>query len=619
MGDDMKNGQDGEEHKEGSYEWLLELHRTGIPEEKKKLVDWLERYWERHKDEVKGSHDKKERIFRNLLFDKEQIKIEVMPRGKKEMDERDGVIWNEKKEVEFANAFFVIILTMRNRRYWWDEKEKAYAWRLPDNLRTVLKHWSKQIVDILEPDALSQAIYRMNNINYLALAVSNIERSRRLRISESSNNINNAIIEQLIGAAEKYWRQAEDIGNLSPLYPLYFCDNKYLGVVIQLQRILSLSRTSNHKQTIGDSTKLKSKLRGLIKDNPNDSYLDIVKWWTLYVMYRSKMTTNKERSAKKIKDKMKGLEVKDKTKYLASLFKEIPDGYLNEKSDSVLRNILRELKKYHDAREMELKWKRDEKNTLNRKRDLKTQDILQERKMAWKKNYQKHTTILYSVIHSGGKENSSKRRFLNTPSGGFSYPHKKVNRIKRQISSVYEAIEIICSRDHHLAPMQMLFLLHDFMYRMEDEFCILSTKKRRKRHPSLWDIRDWLENSCCNMLIGVLEKFKIEIVNPRIGLPYNKLDKAITFWISELKKVDNVNKGNIEKSEKERIKIKCKGIADIFCTAVYGDENMKTREWNIPIGLALYHNKEGAGVSKCFNIIGPVRRLAGEAPLKTPD
>jgi hypothetical protein len=610
----MKNGQDAKEPEEGTYEWLLKRHRTGISEEKTELIKWLRRYWERHHDYGGGLHDKTERIFRYLLFDKEQIMIEFKPHGSEDktpLEEKEGFIWNEKKEADFSYAFFIIILTMRNRRHWWVEKEQLYDLDLPDNLRTVLKHWSKQIADILEPDALSQAIYRMNNINYLALAASNIERSRRLRISESSTNINNAIVEQLIDAAEKYWGQVEDLGNKTPLY---VCDNEDLGVVIQLQRILSLSRTSNHQKTVEDSIKLKDKIKKLENKKPNNKYLKIVRWWTLYVIYRSKMTTNKKNSAEEEEEEMNKLEGGDDTKYLASLFTKNPFNETNVKSNSVLRNILRELNIYYEARKRELEWKTEDKN-MNRKSNSET--LATELKDAWKKNGgKKNSTILYSLIHSGRKENSRKRRILKTPSRkDFTHPHLKVERIKRQISSVYEAIEIICSRDHHLAPMQMLLLLHDFMYRMEDEFYLLSTKKRRKQHPPLWDIRDWIQNSCCNMLIGVLNRFKIEIENPRISLdPDEELGKAITFWISELKKASEVN----EDDEKKQIKIICKGVAEIFCTAVYGDQDPKTGKWDTP-KFALYYNKEDVEGSKCFTIYGPARKLAGEAPLNMQD
>ena len=117
------------------------------------------------------------------------------------------------------------------------------------------------------------------------------------------------------------------------------------------------------------------------------------------------------------------------------------------------------------------------------------------------------------------------------------------------------------------------------------------------------------------MLIGVLNRFKIEIENPRISLdPDEELGKAITFWISELKKASEVN----EDDEKKQIKIICKGVAEIFCTAVYGDQDPKTGKWDTP-KFALYYNKEDVEGSKCFTIYGPARKLAGEAPLNMQD
>lgn len=603
-------------------ERMLNLHFYGEKKGKKDLLKELQEYWAKHDEEVIGLRDRNMRIFRNLLFEKESIKIKVKSQSGDPYI-RDGIIWNEKKDADFAAAFFVIVLTMRNRRGWWDEKKLDYDSSIPSNLRTVLRHWRKQVDDILEPDALCQVIYQMNNINYLALAVANIERSRRLRVSEASTNINNAIVEQLINAADKYCKLVEDKGNLSPLY---ICKNEYLDVVIQLQKILSLLRTSNHKQTISDSAKLKDKLGALIKNNPKDYYLKILKWWTLYVMYRSYMSTNNYEKANEkngpygqMKDLEKHNPANDYSNYLKTLFTDNAEG---KTTNSVLRKNLRILETYYGARVAELQLKRRTKNqALQKRKDpVKSFGIKGDWK-EWKNDSQKHTASLYTVIYDGRKEDGQNRKFKKTPSrADAAYLHEKVERIKVQVASVYEAIEIICSRGHHLAPIQILLLLHDFMYRMEDEFQILSTRKKHKGN-ELEDIKEWLDDSCCNMLIGVLETFRREIIvdGSRFDLQNNELKQAITFWISELKRVGRVKQG--ESSEIMRIKNKCKGIADVFCTAVYGDreKDEKGKEGNYlePTVLSLYYNKKGKGASKCFIIYKPMEKIAGEAPLKT--
>ena len=604
-------------------ERMLNLHFYGEKKGKKDLLKELQEYWANHDEEVIGLHGRNRRIFRNLLFDKKPIQIKVKARNGV-IYTRDGEIWNEKKDADFAAAFFVIVLTMRNRRGWWDEKKLDYDSSIPSNLRTVLRHWRKQVDDILEPDALCQVIYQMNNINYLALAVANIERSRRLRVSEASTNLNNAIVEQHINTADKYCKLVEDKGNLSPLY---ICKNEYLDVVIQLQRILSLLRTSNHKQTISDSAKLKDKLGVLIKNNPKDYYLKILKWWTLYVMYRSYMSTNNYEKANEKNGpygQMKNLEkhnpVNNYSNYLKTLFTDNPRNTEGKTTNSVLRKNLRILETYYRARFAELQLKLRTKNQgLQKRKDGKSAEIKDGWK-EWKKNSQKHTVSLYTVIYDGRKEDGQNRKLKKTPSLPVAYLHEKVERIKVQVASVYEAIEIICSRDHHLAPIQILLLLHDFMYRMEDEFQILSTRKKHKGN-ALEDIKGWLDDSCCDMLIGVLETFEREIIvdGSRFDLQNNELKQAITFWISELKRVDRVKEG--ESSEIMRIKNKCKGIADVFCKAVYGDreKDEKGKEGNYlqSAALSLHYNKKGKGASKCFIIYKPMEKIAGEAPLKT--
>jgi hypothetical protein len=610
---------------------MLDLHFSGKVEDKKVLLERLRKYWETHDDED-GLRDIKMRIFRNMLFEEEQIEIDYLPQDQEGWGKKEGSIWNEKKDADFADSFFFIVLTMINRRGWWCEKEKAYPKSLPRNLRIVLRHWSKQVYDILEPDALCQAIYQMNNINYLALAVANIERARRLRISEASTNINNAIIDQLIDAAEKYCKLVEDKGKLGPLY---MCENEYLSEVIRLQRILALARTSNHAKTIADSTELIEILDVLRGKNPKDFYLDVLYWWAHYVMYRSYMTTNNFNKANKESGPLKQMETLEneeensngKSIFLKKLFTDHPLNDEKIRTNNVLRINLRMLKTYYETRVKELKLKRGDKNkSLKVRNDPVKIYALKDAWKDWKKKEQKNTTILYTVIHSGRKEDSDKRKFAKTgPRTPQAYVHKQVVRIKKQIVSVYEALENICSRNHHLAPMQLLLLLHDFMYRMEEEFLILSKKRRRndrqkhlsKDHP-LGDIKEWVENSCCDMLIGVLEAFKREIIeeNSRFGLQLNELKQAIPFWISKLKKVDSIKKGDI--SEKQRIKNICKGIAGIFCTAVYGDKNSEG-EWDIGADfLALYYKKEGEGASKCFKIYKPIERLAGAGLLKMP-
>ena len=294
--DEEKSETKEPEFKEKSRRWILHRHFTGIPKEKKELLDYLEQYWknEDKNKPVVGYRDLPERIFQQLLFNKEKVE-RLTP---------DDAIWNEKTDTKFADAFFIIILTMRNRRHWWIKEDRAYDKNLPRNLRAVLKHWAKQVTDILEPDALSNTIYRMNKINYLALAVSNIERARRLRLSESSTNINNTVVLQLLDASEKYCKLGI-AGNKTG--QVYLCENEYLGEVIQLQRNLSCARTSDHEQTIKSAEEFISKIEELIERN-NSRYLKIMKWWQLYLIYRSNMTTNNEKSADTIREKMKLLE-----------------------------------------------------------------------------------------------------------------------------------------------------------------------------------------------------------------------------------------------------------------------------------------------------------------------
>jgi hypothetical protein len=311
--DEEKSETKEPEFKEKSRRWILHRHFTGIPKEKRELLDYLEQYWknEDKNKPVVGYRDLPERVFRRFLFNKEKVE-RLTP---------DDAIWNEKTDTKFADAFFIIILTMRNRRHWWIKEDRAYDKNLPRNLRAVLKHWAKQVTDILEPDALSNTIYRMNKINYLALAVSNIERARRLRLSESSTNINNTVVLQLLDASEKYCKLGI-AGNKTG--QVYLCENEYLGEVIQLQRNLSRARTSDHEQTIKSAEEFISKIEELIERN-NSRYLKIMKWWQLYLIYRSNMTTNNKKSADTRREEMNKLENDKKDRnYLKSLFEKNP-------------------------------------------------------------------------------------------------------------------------------------------------------------------------------------------------------------------------------------------------------------------------------------------------------
>jgi hypothetical protein len=322
---------------------------------------------------------------------------------------------------------------------------------------------------------------------------------------------------------------------------------------------------------------------------------------------------------------MKNLEkhnpANDYSNYLKTLFTDNPRNAEGKTTNSVLRKNLRILETYYRARFAELQLKLRTKNQgLQKRKDGKSAEIKDGWK-EWLNDSQKHTASLYTVIHDQRKEDGQNRKFKKTPSrADAAYLHVKVERIKVQVASVYEAIEIICSRDHHLAPTQILLLLHDFMYRMEDEFQILSIRKKHKGN-ELENIKEWLDDSCCNMLIGVLETFEREIIvdGSRFDLQNNELKQAITFWISELKRVDRVKEG--ESSEIMRIKNKCKGIADVFCKAVYGDreKDEKGKEGNYlqSAALSLHYNKKGKGASKCFIIYKPMEKIAGEAPLKT--
>jgi len=594
--DEEKSENKEPEFKEKRRRWILNRHFTGNPEEKKELLDYLEQYWrnEEKSKPVVGYRDLPERVFRRLLFNKDVVKG-LAP---------DDAIWNEKKNTEFAYAFFIIILTMRNRRHWWVKKERAYDKNLPRNLRSVLKHWAKQVRDILEPDALSNTIYRMNKINYLALAVSNIERARRLRLSESSTNINNTVVLQLLDASEKYCKLGI-AGNKSG--QVYLCENEYLEEVIQLQRNLSRARTSNHEQTIKSAEEFISKIEELIERN-NSRYLKIMKWWQLYLIYRSNMTTNNEKSADTMREKMKELENdKNDRNYLKSLFEENPKNLVGEKSDNVLRNVLRNLNSYYGARNEELEWKISWKNSqIEFDKDIPYKN--RQMKREWVSEYQKDTTILYSIIHSGLPVNTqTERKFLKTPSRkDFSNPHLKVKRITRQISAIHEAIELIVARENQLAPIQMLFLLHDFMYRIEDEFSLLCRKNKR-----LKDIKSWLEDHACVVFIQVLKRFKLEIVDNDngFGLP-DELDEAITFWISKLEMVN--------KNSALGYKEKCNKIAEIFTIAIYGDINEKKSTYVKRVDyLPLYYGTSDDDARKEFKIIGPEIKIAAEFAART--
>ena len=609
--DEEKSETKEPEFKEKSRRWILHRHFTGIPKEKRELLDYLEQYWknEDKNKPVVGYRDLPERVFRRFLFNKEKVE-RLTP---------DDAIWNEKTDTKFADAFFIIILTMRNRRHWWIKEDRAYDKNLPRNLRAVLKHWAKQVTDILEPDALSNTIYRMNKINYLALAVSNIERARRLRLSESSTNINNTVVLQLLDASEKYCKLGI-AGNKSG--QVYLCENEYLEEVIQLQRNLSRARTSDHEQTIKSAEEFISKIEELIERN-NSRYLKIMKWWQLYLIYRSNMTTNSKKSADTMREKMKELETDlNDRNYLKSLFEENPKNIVGEKSDNVLRNVLRNLNSYYDARNKELKWKISWKNSQmatnfdadepykNRKSHEDIPLEIKTDKREWVSKYQKDTTILYSIIHSGSPVNTqTERKFLKTPSRkDFSHPHLKVKRITRQISAIHEAIELIVGRDNQLAPIQMLFLLHDFMYRIEDEFSLLCIKKKKP----LNDIKSWLEDHTCVVFIQVLKRFKLEIVDNDngFGLPVIELDEAITFWISKL---EMVNK-NSDLGYKE----KCHKIAEIFTIAIYGHINEKEPKY-LTRGeyLRLYYGPSEADGRKEFKIIGPEIKIAAEFAART--
>jgi hypothetical protein len=597
--DEEKSETKEPEFKEKSRRWILHRHFTGIPKEKRELLDYLEQYWknEDKNKPVVGYRDLPERVFRRFLFNKEKVE-RLTP---------DDAIWNEKTDTKFADAFFIIILTMRNRRHWWIKEDRAYDKNLPRNLRAVLKHWAKQVTDILEPDALSNTIYRMNKINYLALAVSNIERARRLRLSESSTNINNTVVLQLLDASEKYCKLGI-AGNKTG--QVYLCENEYLGEVIQLQRNLSRARTSDHEQTIKSAEEFISKIEELIERN-NSRYLKIMKWWQLYLIYRSNMTTNNKKSADTRREEMNKLENDKKDRnYLKSLFEKNPKNEEDEKSDNVLRNVLRSLGRYYAARKGELAWKSSWKNSQMQKKSDK--DIPYENrqmKRKWVSEHQKNTTILYSIIHSGLPVNTqTERKFLKTPSRkDFSNPHLKVKRITRQISAIHEAIELIVARENQLAPIQMLFLLHDFMYRIEDEFSLLCRKKKKP----LKDIKSWLEDHACVVFIQVLKRFKLEIVDNDngFGLP-DELDEAITFWISKL---EMVNK-NSDLDYKE----KCNEIADIFTIAIYGDITEKKYTYNERGNyLPLYYGTSDDDVRKEFKIIPPESKIAGEGTANT--
>ena len=153
----------------------------------------------------------------------------------------------------------------------------------------------------------------------------------------------------------------------------------------------------------------------------------------------------------------------------------------------------------------------------------------------------------------------------------------------------------------------MLFLLHDFMYRIEDEFSLLCRKKKKP----LKDIKSWLEDHACVVFIQVLKRFKLEIVDNDngFGLP-DELDEAITFWISKL---EMVNK-NSDLDYKE----KCNEIADIFTIAIYGDITEKKYTYNERGNyLPLYYGTSDDDVRKEFKIIPPESKIAGEGTANT--
>ena len=147
----------------------------------------------------------------------------------------------------------------------------------------------------------------------------------------------------------------------------------------------------------------------------------------------------------------------------------------------------------------------------------------------------------------------------------------------------------------------MLFLLHDFMYRIEDEFSLLCIKKKTP----LKDIKSWLEDHACVVFIQVLKRFKLEIVDNDngFGLP-DELDEAITFWISNL---EMVNK-NSDLGYKE----KCNEIAEIFTIAIYGDKAKNNEYLGREDHLPLYYGPSDNDARKEFQIIAPESKIAGE-------